>query len=558
MKVGAGEFITCGNIGVVAIDSPPVNALGLAVRTAIKAGFESFAADPAIRAIVLICRGRTFFAGADINELGKPPVSPTLHEVHEIIENCGKPTIAAIHGTALGGGLETALVCNFRVADPAAKLGLPEVKLGLLPGAGGTQRLTRIVGPSSALDMMLSGEPLDAAGAHHAGLVDKITAPGLLLEDSLAFAGAVLASEGPHPRVRDRPVPMGGEQADAVLDAARGKYAYLMQGYRAARSITEAVEAAMTVPFEDGIARERELFFELRSSPESAAQRHIFFAERSAARPPSLGEDVRPLPIAKIAICGDSAFAKSAARIAASAGVSVVAGPPGETPHDEAGIDITLCSDSWFRHERQPVAGPLVVVAPGKQTVAQLRTMHNVAGLRFFRPTALGRLLEVIELPGSDPALLAGLMRLGRMAGCIPVLASAHDRFIAERVIGAGTAAALHSLSEGYTADDIETACRAFGLPFSLLDPSPFGLDPDLSGEEIGPRPALAGPAHQALVRRLVDPMIAEASRILEEGVARRASDVDIALVTAFNWPPYTGGPLYLRMQQGSPEAVGA
>ncbi|MGE4306301.1 MAG: enoyl-CoA hydratase-related protein [Novosphingobium sp.] len=558
MNIEVSEFTTHGNIGVISIDSPPVNALGLPVRMAIRRGFEKFEVDPLVEAIVLICRGRTFFAGADIKEFGKPPASPTLHEVHEIIENCDKPTIAAIHGTALGGGLETALVCNYRIADPDAKLGLPEVKLGLIPGAGGTQRLTRIVGPSAALEMMLSGEPLNAAAAMRTGLVDAVSAQGSLFDDSLKFAKSVLARKGPHPKIRDLPVPMGDETVDEILEKARQKYAHLMVGYRAARSITKTVEAAMTLPFEDGIACERDLFSELRNSPESAAQRHIFFAERDAARPPSLGRNVRPKRITRIAILGDASFEDAAARLVAGAGAHVVPSSRGGASPEDLKPDITLCSNSWFQQEREGVDGPLVVVAPSAKGTAQFRSMQNVVGLRFFRPTALGSLLEVIELSDADPALLAGVMRLWQKAGYIPVLTSESDGYIAERVIAAGSDAARKALSDGFAAEDIDKACRAFGLPFSLLDPSPFGPEAGFPGDQIAPQAVLDEPAQEDLERRLVDPMLEEAAIVLKEGVAKQASDVDIAMVAGFNWPPYTGGPLYLKEQGRTHEAGSA
>jgi 3-hydroxyacyl-CoA dehydrogenase len=273
-----------GRVAVLTVNNPPVNALSQHVRQGLHDGLKQAIADGSASAIVIVCAGRTFIAGADITEFGKPPVPPGLHAVLDLIESSPKPVVAAIHGTALGGGLEVTLACHYRVGTKDARFGLPEVKLGLLPGAGGTQRLPRVVGVEKALAMMVSGDPIRADEALKHGLIDAIV-EGDLAAAGVAFAEKVLAEHRPLRKIRD---------LDDKLAAARGKpqvfadfrksVARQTRGFRAPENIVKAVEAAVSLPFAEGIKRERELFAELLGSPESKAQRYFFFAEREAAR----------------------------------------------------------------------------------------------------------------------------------------------------------------------------------------------------------------------------------------------------------------------------------
>lgn len=277
-------------IGVLEIDSPPVNALGVDVRRALHDGLGELVTDESVTAIVLICGGRTFFAGADIRELGKPVLPPFLHQVFDLIEASPKPIIAAIHGTALGGGYELALVCHYRIAVPSAKVGFPEVKLGLLPGAGGTQRLPRIIGVETALDIISAGDPIGAEQALRLGMVDALAGEGALRADAIAFAARLVAEQRPLLRVRDR---------QDLVEQARGKpeiyrdfldrHAAAFRGFRAPVAIAEAIEAAAELPFDQGYACEQRLSGELLASIEAAAQQYYFFAERAAAK--SVGMD---------------------------------------------------------------------------------------------------------------------------------------------------------------------------------------------------------------------------------------------------------------------------
>ena len=300
-----GTYEIRNGIGIITIDSPPVNALGIATRRALDEGFKKFSTDPAVRAIVLICAGRTFFAGADISEFGKPLEEPNLGEVFDIIENGPKPVVAAIHGTALGGGLETALVCHYRVAVPSAKVGLPEVNLGLLPGAGGTQRLPRIVGVEVALDLIGSGRPISAKEALAVGIVDALAEEGKLLEGAVAFAEKIIAENQPLQRVRDRGDKIAAARGKPEIFAEfRKKNARAFRGFKAPENIIKAIEAAVELPFDEGLKREWELFLELESSRESEAQRYTFFAEREATKIPDVPSSTPTLPVASIGVIG--------------------------------------------------------------------------------------------------------------------------------------------------------------------------------------------------------------------------------------------------------------
>src|SRR3954447_11297477 len=273
-----------GEIGILTIHSPPVNALSAQVREGILEGIGRAIDDPAVKAIVLICAGRTFIAGADIGEFGKPPQDPSLPHVHEAIENSPKIVVAAIHGTALGGGFETALACHYRVAVPSAKCGLPEVKLGILPGAGGTQRLPRLIGPERALELIVSGNPTPVEELKEDGVVDAIVT-GDVVKEAIAFARKVVAEKRPLTRVRDREDRLAAARADpSGFTRAADASTQRARGPRPVAPCVESVRNSFDKPFGEGQARELELFMELLTSEESRAQRHIFFAEREAQK----------------------------------------------------------------------------------------------------------------------------------------------------------------------------------------------------------------------------------------------------------------------------------
>ena len=299
------NFSVTNGVGIIEINSPPVNALSIHVRKALIAGMEQAWSKADVQAIVIICEGRTFFAGADIKEFGKPPMSPGLSRVLETIESGNKPVIAAIHGTALGGGLELALHCNFRVAVASAKVGLPEVKLGILPGAGGTQRLPRLVGVPVALDLITSGRPISAKQALEYGVIDSVVSSGDLREEAIAFARRVVDENMPVTRVRDRQDLVETYRGNQeVFDDFRKKNARKFRGFAAPENIIKAVQAAVELPYDEGKRRERELFSELQGSDSANAQRYVFFSERAVNKIPDVAKDTPIRNIDSVGVIG--------------------------------------------------------------------------------------------------------------------------------------------------------------------------------------------------------------------------------------------------------------
>src|SRR5688500_13671478 len=312
-----------GRVAVLTVNNPPVNALSQHVRQGLRDGLRQATADSAVGAIVIVCAGRTFIAGADITEFGKPPTPPSLHEVLDLIEGNSKPVIAAIHGTALGGGLEVTLACHYRVGVKDARFGLPEVKLGLLPGAGGTQRLPRVVGVEKALSMMVSGDPIRAEEALKHGLLDEIV-DGDLTSAGVAFAEKVLNERRPLKKIRDLDDKLAAVRSTPEVFAEfRKSVARQTRGFRAPENIVKAVEAAVKLPFDEGIARERELFAELLSSAESKAQRYFFFAECEAAKIPDVPADTAPKDVKKAAVIGAGTMGGGIAMNFANVGIPV-------------------------------------------------------------------------------------------------------------------------------------------------------------------------------------------------------------------------------------------
>ena len=310
------------NIGVILVNNPPVNALAQVVRQGILNAVNT-AQEDASEAIVLACEGRTFIAGADITEFGKPPKDPWLPEVLTAIENSSKPVIAAIHGTALGGGFEVTLACHYRCAVPSAKVGLPEVKLGLLPGAGGTQRVPRITGVQAALDMITSGNPISSAKANTMGLVDELLADEDVVGGAIQYAKGLVETGAPLKRIRDISIDPSSIDPN-FFDNSRKQLARRARGQIAQDRIVSCLEAAVKLPIDEGLERERELFRELVASPESAAMRHIFFAERQAAKIKDIAKDTPLRPIQKVAIIGGGTMGGGIAMCFANVGIPVV------------------------------------------------------------------------------------------------------------------------------------------------------------------------------------------------------------------------------------------
>src|SRR5262245_19265425 len=468
------DLSTRGQVAVLTVDNPPVNALSQHVRKGLHDGIKQAVADSAVQAIVIACAGRTFIAGADITEFGKPPAEPSLHSVLDLIEGSPKPVVAAVHGTALGGGLEVTLACHYRVGVKAARFGLPEVKLGILPGAGGTQRLPRVVGVEKGLSMMVSGDPIGADEALKTGLIDEIV-DGDLVEAGVAFAEKVLNEQRPLRKIRD---------LDDKLAAVRGKpevfasfrksIARQTRGFRAPENIVRAVEAAVSLPFDQGLKRERELFAELFSSPESTAQRYFFFAEREAAKIPDVPADTPPRDVKKAAVIGAGTMGGGIAMNFANAGIPVTVievaqealdrglgivrknyeataargrltaadvekrmGLSTGTTDFKAAADADMVIEAVF--EEMPVkkdvfakldaiCKPDAVLATNTSTLdvdeiaSATRRPESVIGTHFFSPANVMRLLENVRGQKSSKATIATAMTIGRRIGKVPVL----------------------------------------------------------------------------------------------------------------------------------------
>ena len=519
-------------VAVVTFESPPVNALSIAVRTHLADQFKAAAADPAVKAVVLIGGGKVFSGGADITEFNKPPMSPNLLEVLDVVEATGKPVVAAIRGVALGGGLELALTCALRVASPGAKLGLPEVKLGILPGAAGTQRLPRVVGPEKALEMIVSGDPIDAQAALQIGLVDEIV-EGDLRAGAIAFVRRTLESGRPQVRTRDRQDKLDAARADAGLfDRFKAANARRFRGFEAPAKCLEAVRAAVELPFDEGVAVERRLFVELVQGDQSKAQRYAFFAERQAAKVPDIGEDVKPLSIRKVGVIGAGTMGGGIAMNFLNAGIPVVmvemkaqalergratihknydntARKGRLTPQDVetrmALLDATLEFDRLadcdlvieavfeLMEVKKEVFGRLDKIAkPGAilasntsylnidEIAACTSRPEHVIGLHFFSPANVMRLLEVVRGAKTDRQVVATAMSLGKAIGKVAVLVGVCHGFVGNRMLGARQREANKLILEGAMPWDVDRVMTDFGMPMG-----PFAMA-DLAGLDLG------------------------------------------------------------------------
>ena len=653
---GVGKFEIEDGIGIITIDSPPVNSLSIHTRRALDEGFRKFAADDAVKAIVLTCDGRTFFAGAEITELGQPQQEPGLLEVFDIIEEGSKPVIAAIHGTALGGGYELALICHYRIAVPSAKVGLPEVNLGLLPGAGGTQRLPRVVGPQIALDIMVKGAPVGAKKALELGMVDALAEEGRLREDAIAFARKVLASGGPHKRVRDRQEKVEPARAHPEIFADyRKANARAMRGFKAPENIIKAIEAAVALPFDQGILRERELFLELVESTESAAQRYYFFAERESAKVPDLPKGTPTLPIKSVGVIGAGTMGGGITMNFLNVGIPVTLVEMSQAALDRGlgvirknyensaakghltaaqveqrmalitpalGLDalgaVDLVIEAVYEElgVKKDIFAKLDKIAKQGAILASNTSFLDlddiaaatsrpefVVGTHFFSPANVMRLLEVVRGAKTSPEVVATAMGLAKTIAKVPVLARVCTGFIANRVMSPRMTAAEDLVLRGPTPQEIDTASYDYGFamgPFQMLDL--VGLDVvgrelterTLRGDLVAldrlgqkknggfydydekrkstPSPVAAKAiadfaafkgiteklslTPEEIVARLLYPVVNEGAKVLEEGIAIRASDIDVACILGYNWPVYTGGPMFWADTVGLPKIV--
>jgi 3-hydroxyacyl-CoA dehydrogenase len=520
-----------GEVAVVTCDNPPVNALKHEVRAGLVEAFRQAGADPAVRAIVLACAGRTFFAGADITEFGKPPQEPGLLEVIDLVEATPKPVVAALHGTTLGGGLELALGCHFRIAAPGARIGLPEIKLGLLPGAGGTQRLPRLVGPEKALKAILSGAMIPAEEALADGVLDGILV-GDLVEAAIAFARQVVAEARPLRRVRDREEGLEPARATpAAFDEAASALTRRLKGQRAPAACVESVRNSFALPFDEGLRREVALFKELLAGDQSRAQRHIFFAEREAAKIPDLPATVRPREIARAAVIGAGTMGGGIAMCFANAGIPVTVIETGEealrrgldkvaatyrttiargnlsvaemdrrmalvsSTTDLAAVDgVDLVVEAVFEEmdlkkrvfaDLDRLARPGAVLATNTSTLdvdeiaRATRRPEDVLGMHFFSPANVMRLLEVVRGEDTGQEALATAMTAGRRLGKVPVAVGVCDGFVGNRMLARRSVESERLLLEGALPQEVDAAVVEFGFPMG-----PFAMG-DLAGLDV-------------------------------------------------------------------------
>ena len=648
-----------GDIAIVTVNSPPVNALSADVRDGLDGAFKAIAGDASVKAVVLVCAGRTFIAGADISEFGKAPRGASLHAVQDAMESAAVPVVAAIHGTALGGGLEVALCAHYRVADARAKLGLPEVKLGLLPGAGGTQRLPRIVGAAKAVEMVTSGTPMAAKAALAAGLVDEIV-DGDLTAGAIAFARKIVAEGHPLKKVRDDSSRLGGDAASLAPMFAefRKANAKKFAGFEAPEANIKCIEAAVALPFEDGIKVERSEFMKLMGGLQSAAQRHVFFAERQAAKIDGLPADVQPLPVKSVGIIGAGTMGGGIAMNFLSVGIPVTivetkqealdrgvavirrnyenSAKKGRFSMEEVEArmgrltptlaledlkDADLIIEAVFENmavkkeifaKLDSIAKPGAILASNTsylnidEIAASTTRPESVVGMHFFSPANVMRLLEVVNGAKTSKQVLATAMAVGKAIGKIGVVSGVCHGFIGNRMLGARQEQANKLILEGARPADVDRVLTDFGFPMGPFQMSDLaGLDIGWSAEtskgvsvrdrlcEAGLRGQKNGKgfydydearnrtpspvaeqiildyaaekginrrdiSDEEILERCLYPMVNEGAKILDEGMAQRASDIDIVWINGYGWPVYRGGPMFWAEHDAGRDKIAA
>jgi 3-hydroxyacyl-CoA dehydrogenase len=516
-----------GDVLVLTVNNPPVNALSWHVRDGLGEGLDAALADDGVKAVLLICDGQTFIAGADISEFGKPPQGRNFLDILDAFEKSSKPVVAAIHGTALGGGLETALVCHYRIAVPSAKLGVPEVKLGLLPGGGGTQRLPRVVGIEQAAVMVALGEPISAAKALESGLIDAVAGEGSLKADALAFAKDCIA-KGPRPT---RDLPVTGDLA--IIEKLKAENARKWKGFEAPYANLRCIEIAANNPdIDEGLKLEREEFTKLMFGSQSAAQRHMFFAERQAAKIDGLSKDIALRDIKKVGVIGAGTMGGGISMNFLAKGIPVtivemvqenldrgvgvirknyensaakgrftteqVEGMMGIlTPtlamEDLADCDLVIEAVYESMDVKKEVFGKLdAICKPGAilasntsylnvdEIAASTSRPQDVVGMHFFSPANVMKLLEVVRGEKTADDVLATAMAIGKKIGKVAVVAGVCHGFIGNRMLGQRQIAANQMLMEGATPAQIDKVHTDFGMPMG-----PFQMS-DLAGLDIG------------------------------------------------------------------------
>lgn len=640
---------TVDRVGLIRIDNPPVNALSHHVRTGIVEAMAAIQTDDSVTAAVLICTGRTFIAGADITEFNQAPQGATLRQAQDAIENSTKPVVAAIHGTALGGGLETAMAAHYRVGTADAKFGLPEVKLGLLPGAGGTQRLPRVVGIAKALEMVTSGVPIGAAEALDQGLIDEMVTNGVdgLKAAAVAFARRMVDEDRPLVRIRDRDDQLQAAKDDPeIFDRFRAKIARKTRGFHAPEHNIACIEAAVELEFDAGLARERELFTELAKGTQAKAQQYYFFAERQAAKVPGIAKDTPKIPIESCGILGAGTMGGGIAMNFANAGIPVTiverdgsalerglgvirsnyerTAAKGRISTDDVEARMALITGSLDQGDfavndivieavfedmelkksvfanLDSIAKPGAILATNTSAldvdeIARATSRpESVIGTHFFSPANVMKLLEVVRGDATSDSVIATTMALAKRIGKIAVLVGVCRGFVGNRILAARRIEADRMALEGAAPAQIDDVCFGFGFPMG-----PFAMS-DLAGLDIGwkaetstgssikelmcesgrrgqkngrgyytydpeTRAKTADPevleliagfaadqgiaqrdfSNDEILDRLLLPMVNEATKILDEGIAIRPSDIDVIWINGYGWPVYTGGPMF-------------
>ena len=664
--MSSATFELHGQSAVVTMNNPPVNGLGLDLRREIVEGLARAEADANVKALVLIGSPRAFSGGADIREFGSPKstAEPSLNTVIRALESAGKPVVAAIGGACMGGGLELALACHYRVAVKGAQIALPEVKLGLMPGAGGTQRLPRLTGAEAALNMIVSGEAVPSEKLAGSALFDEMI-EGDLLEGALAFAGKVVAEARPLKRVRD--IKLSFPNAEGFFQFARNTIRAAAKNFPAPLKCVDAVAAAVSLPFEEGMRLERELFLQLMASPESRALRHAFFAERAAAKIPDVPEGTAVRKIGKVAVIGAGTMGSGITANFLSAGIpvtlleakkealdkgqAVIRGiyeasakkgrltaqqvsermallKPTQSYEDLRDADMVIeavfediaVKEAVFRKLDETVR-PGAILASNTSTLdlnriaAFTRRPEDVIGTHFFSPANVMKLLEVVRGAKTEKDVLATVMGLAKKIRKTAVISGVCDGFIGNRMVEQYLRQALFLLEEGATPRQVDRAVEKWGMamgPFRMSDlagndigwairkrryreqpgmkysriadrlceQGRFGQKtglgwyryeagrrdaiPDAEVErmivdyskEIGAKRRRIG--DEEIVQRLIFALVNEGAAILHEGIASRASDIDMVYLTGYGFPIYRGGPMFYADEVGPYNVVAA
>ena len=635
-----------GNISIITLNSPPVNALSAPVREGLHKGINEARNDQETEAIVIICVGRTFIAGADISEFGKEPKGPSLFEVQEFIEDSNKPVIAAIHGTALGGGLEVALTCHYRIAVPSAKCGLPEVNLGLLPGAGGTQRLPRVVGVEKALQMVTSGQHVPAKKCLEMGLVDEIANEDSLREDSINFAKKIVSENRPLVKISEMNDKVEAAKGNEnIFKDFRASIARRARGFLAPEYNIQCIEAAVNNSFDEGIKVERKLFMELVTGTQSAAQRYAFFAQRQVAKIPDIEPDTEIKAFSSIGIIGAGTMGGGISMNFANVGIPVTIIEQSQENLDKGlGIirknyentankgritfedvekrtnlikgstdinDLSNCDliiEAVFENmdlkkdifkALDDIAKKGAILATNtsaldvNEIAAQTSRPEDVIGLHFFSPANVMRLLEIVRGEKTSKSVVATSMKMAKSIGKVAAVVGVCPGFVGNRILAQRQREANKLILEGAMPWEVDDALFDFGFPmgpFAMSDLAglDIGWDEDLStGDTLRDKLCEAGrlgqktgkgfyiydekrnkspdtevekliiefsEKHQIkrreiskeeILERCLYPMINEGFKILEEGMAIRASDIDIVWINGYGWPMYEGGPMF-------------